>query len=137
MGARRVVRAPSRGLYLMSFKRMGLGAVLLAIIVGLPGEALALPKNWGLNFQPAASPVMAQIEAFHILLLYITAAVCVFVLALLLWIMVRYNARANPTPSKVHHNTTLEVVWTVVPVIILVLIAIPSFRLLYYEAEIP
>jgi cytochrome c oxidase subunit 2 len=121
----------------MSFKRNGLAAAILALIAGWPGAALALPKDWGINFQPAASPVMERIESFHLLLLYIIVAISLFVLGLLLWIMVRYNKRANPTPSKVHHNTVLEVVWTVVPVFILVLIAIPSFRLLYFEADIP
>jgi cytochrome c oxidase subunit II len=95
------------------------------------------PKPWQLDFQPAASPVMANIESFHTLLLYLITAISLFVLALLLWIMLRYNRRANPTPSKTEHNTLLEVIWTVVPVIILVVIAIPSFKLLYYEADIP
>jgi cytochrome c oxidase subunit 2 len=80
---------------------------------------------------------MEQIEDFHTLLLYIITAICLFVLALIVWIAVRYNQRANPMPSKVHHNTLLEVVWTVIPVVILVIIAIPSFKLLYFEAEIP
>jgi cytochrome c oxidase subunit 2 len=121
----------------MSLKRTGLVAASLATIAGWPNAAFAMPHNWGIDFQPAASPVMQQIEDFHRLLLVVIVAVSVFVLALLLWIMVRYNQRANPTPSKVHHNTVLEVAWTVVPVIILVLIAIPSFRLLYFEADIP
>jgi len=115
-----------------------------AIAAGLAGasimwsaSACALPLNWGINFQPAASPVMENIEDFHRLLLYIIVAISLVVLVLLLWVMVRYNQRANPTPSKVHHNTFLEVMWTGIPVIILVLIAIPSFRLLYFEASIP
>ena len=121
----------------MSLKRIGLAAAFLATIAGWPGAALGMPVNWRLNFQPAASPVMEKIEDFHNLLLIIIVVISAFVLALLLWITVRYNQRANPTPSKVHHNTVLEVVWTVVPVIILVLIAIPSFRLLYFESDIP
>ena len=118
-------------------RRSGVVALLLPTFSLWSTTALAIPENWRLGFQPAASPVMERIEDFHRLVLYIVVAICVFVLALLLWIFVRYNARANPTPSKVHHNTVLEVLWTVVPVIILVLIAIPSFRLLYYEADIP
>src|SRR5215470_13507723 len=121
----------------MSFKRTGLAAAILAMFASWSGTALAVPKNWNLSFQPAASPVMEKIEDFHTLLLYITVAICLFVLALLVWIMLRYNQHANPTPSNVHHNSVLEVVWTVVPVVILVLIAIPSFRLLYFEADIP
>jgi cytochrome c oxidase subunit 2 len=95
------------------------------------------PKPWQIDFQPAASPVMENIEDFHRLLVWIITAISLFVLALLVWIMIRYNRRSNPTPSKTEHNTLLEVVWTVVPVIILVIIAIPSFKLLYYEADIP
>ena len=93
----------------MSPKRMGLGAMLLAFVVGLSSNAYAMPKDWGIDFQEAASPVMAQIEDFHRLLLYIIVLISLFVLVLMLWTFVRYNARANPTPSKVHHNTILEV----------------------------
>ena len=99
--------------------------------------ALALPKPWGMNFQPAVTPVMERIESFHTQLLWIITAICIFVLFLLVWVVIRFNQRANPTPSKSHHNTILEIVWTVVPVIILVFIAVPSFRLLYFEAGIP
>ncbi len=113
----------------------GLG--LLATLALWTTSALALPTDWGTNFQPAASPVMENIEDFHRLLLYIITAISLFVLALLVWIVIRYNQRANPVPSKTHHNTLLEVVWTLIPVIILVVIAIPSFRLLYFEAVIP
>jgi cytochrome c oxidase subunit 2 len=114
-------------------------AIPLALFAAAPAVAAKTgqPEPWQLNFQPAASPVMANIESFHTLLLYIITAISLFVLGLLLWIMARYNFRANPTPSKTEHNTLLEVLWTVVPVIILVIIAIPSFKLLYYEADIP
>jgi cytochrome c oxidase subunit 2 len=121
----------------MSLRKFGIGMGAVALAVSWAGAASALPKDWGLTFQPAASPVMERIEDFHTLLLYIITAICVFVLALIVWIAVRYNQRANPMPSKVHHNTLLEVVWTVIPVIILVIIAIPSFKLLYFEAEVP
>jgi cytochrome c oxidase subunit 2 len=95
------------------------------------------PKPWQIDFQPAASPVMENIEDFHRLLVWLITAISLFVLALIVWIAIRYNRRANPEPSRTEHNTLLEVIWTVVPVIILVIIAIPSFKLLYYEAEIP
>ena len=87
-----------------------------------------MPTNYQTGFQPAASPVMEQIEDFHRLLFWIIVAVCLFVLALLVWIVVKYRAGANAVPSKVHHNTLLEVAWTLIPVIILVFIAMPSFR---------
>jgi cytochrome c oxidase subunit 2 len=80
---------------------------------------------------------MDQIENFHTELLYIITAVCLFVLALLVYIVIKFRAGANPNPSKVHHNTLLEVAWTIIPVIILVVIAVPSFRLLYFESAIP
>lgn len=102
-----------------------------------PGGWVGRPRPWEMTMQRAATPVMVSIEDFHRLLLYIITAVCLFVLGLLLWVMIRYNARTNPVPSKTSHNTLLEVVWTAVPVLILVLIAIPSFRLLYYEMDIP
>jgi hypothetical protein len=80
---------------------------------------------------------MANIIGLHNFVLYIITVICLFVLGLLVWIMLRFNAKANPTPSATTHNTTLEVLWTVLPVLILVTIAVPSFRLLYYEDVIP
>ena len=118
-------------------KKFKLGACVLAGLLASVTGALALPYNWQTGFQPAASPVMQQIETFHTFVLYIITLVTLFVLALLIWIIIRYNQRANPVPSKVSHNTILEVVWTILPVVILVVIAIPSFKLLYYEADIP
>lgn len=99
--------------------------------------ASALPVDWQTGFQPAVTPVMEDIEEFHKELLVIITLVTLLVLALLVWVIVRYNHRRNPVPSKTAHNTLLEVAWTLVPVIILVVIAIPSFRLLYFEATIP
>ena len=122
----------------MSIRKTGIGAGLAAAVLSWAGaRARRCRTTTRLGLQPAASPVMEQIESFHQLLLYIIVAICLFVLALLVWIIVRYNRRANPTPSKTHHNTLLEVAWTIIPVIILVVIAIPSFKLLYYEADIP
>jgi cytochrome c oxidase subunit 2 len=118
-------------------RKIGLGAGMLAGFLASAGTALAAPQPWQMDFQPAATPVMQNIEDFHRFVLYIITAVSLFVLALILWIVVRYNARSNPVPSKVSHNTLLEVAWTVIPVVILVVIAIPSFKLLYFEADIP
>jgi cytochrome c oxidase subunit II len=121
----------------MSFRKAGIGLGVAASVLFWANAVLALPYNYELGMQPAASPVMERIETFHQLLVWIIVAICLFVLLLLLIILIRYNAKANPVPSKTHHNTLLEVMWTVVPVIILVIIAVPSFKLLYYEAEIP
>ncbi len=121
------------------------GARLTALVLGgmaamvtMTGAAQAAkPEPWQLDLQPAASPVMEQIESFHDELLVIITLVSLFVLALLVWVMVRYNHRANPVPSKTSHNALLEFAWTFIPVVILVIIAIPSFKLLYYEMELP
>ena len=124
----------------MFLRKSGAMAKTAAATVALMGllalPALAAPVDWGKGFQEAASPVMEQIEDFHRLLLWIIVATCLFVLGLLIWIVVRYRAAANPVPSKVHHNTLLEVAWTLIPVIILVFIAVPSFRLLYFQHAI-
>ena len=121
----------------MFLRKFGVGAAASALMALSVLPAVAVPTNYQMGFQAAASPVMEQIEDFHRLLLWIIVAVCLFVLALLVWIMVKYRAGANPVPSKVHHNTLLEVAWTLIPVIILVFIAVPSFRLLYFEAALP
>ena len=121
----------------MFLRKSGIGAAVAALLASSSLPAAALPVDYETGFQAAASPVMEQIEDFHRLLFYIIVAVCLFVLALLAWIVIKYRAGANAVPSKVHHNTLLEVAWTLIPVIILVFIAVPSFRLLYFEAVIP
>ncbi len=113
----------------------GLAATLS--IIGASAAAAAQPEPWGLNLQEPASPIMEQMVDFHNLLLVIITAISVFVAGLLVWAIIRYNRRANPEPAKFHHNTTLEVLWTVVPILILVIIAIPSFRLLYAQHSYP
>ena len=120
-----------------SWRNTKIAATAVALWASAATCAFALPKNYELGLQAANSPVMEQIENFHTELLYIITAVCLFVLALLVYIVIKFRAGANPTPSKVHHNTLLEVAWTIIPVIILVVIAVPSFRLLYFESAIP
>jgi cytochrome c oxidase subunit 2 len=99
--------------------------------------ASGYPEPWQLGMQQGATPVMDDIVWFHDFLLWVTAAITLFVLTLLLIIIVRFNARANPVPSRTTHNTVIEVIWTVVPVLILVTIAVPSFRLLFYQLDVP
>jgi cytochrome c oxidase subunit 2 len=110
-----------------------LAALAAAVTSGILSSGMAFaatgvgqPAPWQMGFQQAATPVMENIEWFHDRLLWLIVAITLFVLALLLIIMVRFNARANPTPSRTTHNTLLEVAWTRVPVIILVTIAVPS-----------
>lgn len=95
------------------------------------------PHPWQLGLQEGATPVMDDIIWFHDFLLWITAAITLFVLALLLIVIVKFNARANAVPSRTTHNTAIELIWTVVPVLILVTIAVPSFRLLFYQLDVP
>lgn len=115
----------------------GLLAMAAMLVAFAPGMALAdtvygQPAPWKLNFQAAASPVMHDIHRFHDLLLWVITLITIFVLALLVYVMVRFRASANPVPSKTSHHTLVEVVWTVVPILILVVIAVPSFKLLYF-----
>ncbi|GAB4134927.1 MAG: cytochrome c oxidase subunit II [Rhodothalassiaceae bacterium] len=122
-------------------KRIGLAALSL-LATGMAGLVQAQtmtggPVDRGIGLQPAATPIMEQVTDFHNLLLAIITVITVFVAVLLFWVIVRYNRRVNPVPSKTSHNTLIEVVWTAVPIMILVLIAIPSFKLLYAQDVIP
>ncbi|HEX4040157.1 MAG TPA: cytochrome c oxidase subunit II [Xanthobacteraceae bacterium] len=122
------------------FSRLTGIAVVAGALLASAGAAFAglgHPSPWEMDLQGAASPVMEQISEFHFFLLWVIGAISVFVLALLLIIIVRFNARANPTPSRTTHNTALEIAWTIVPVIILAAIAVPSFRLLFVELDVP
>jgi cytochrome c oxidase subunit 2 len=116
--------------------KRALTALLIALAAAAPSFA-ARPVDREIGFQPPATPIMREITDFHNGLLILIVAIAALVLLLLLWVMVRYNARANPTPQKFSHNTLVEVVWTGVPVIILVVIAVPSFKLLYNQDIIP
>ncbi|MBK8176229.1 MAG: cytochrome c oxidase subunit II [Rhodospirillales bacterium] len=100
-------------------------------------DVLGEAKPWQINFQNAFSPVMERVHEFHNLLLVIITAIVLLVLAILGYVIFRFNARSNPVPSQTAHNTLLEFVWTVVPVIILAVIAVPSITNLYYSAQTP
>jgi cytochrome c oxidase subunit II len=112
-------------------------AACAALIHGLPSAAVAGPRPWQLGLQDAVSPGAEAVHAFHDFLLWIITIITLFVLGLLVYVMVRFNERANPVPTKTTHNSLLEVAWTVIPVIILVVIAIPSFRILKEQLVIP
>jgi cytochrome c oxidase subunit 2 len=125
---------------MLVLKRLAALAATMTPGLLIGGAALAgsgQPSPWQMGFQQAATPVMENIIWFHDFLLYLIIAITIFVLALLVIVVVRFNARANPTPSRTTHNTLLEVMWTLVPVIILVAIAVPSFKLLFLELTIP
>jgi cytochrome c oxidase subunit II len=122
------------------FSRLAATAVTAVALVSGASVALAgmgQPSPWQMGLQDSATPIMKDIAWFHDVLLWIIAGISAFVLALLLIIIVRFNARANPTPTRTTHNTTLEVLWTIVPVIILACIAVPSFRLLFVQLDVP
>ncbi len=120
-------------------KRMGALVAFAAAFVAnsATGQEIAKATDGQMGFMAPATPVMEQIEKFHNELLFIIIPICLFVAGLLLWVMLRYNRRANPQPSKTTHNTILEIVWTAVPIAILVMIAVPSFKLLYLEDTTP
>jgi cytochrome c oxidase subunit 2 len=123
---------------MLVLKRLTLLAAAILALGGTGGIALAgQPSPWQLGFQQSATPNMDHIDWFHDFLLVIITLITAFVLALLVMVMVWFNARSNPVPSKTTHNTLLEVAWTVVPVVILVMIAVPSFRLLFYQQNTP
>ena len=110
----------------------GLGGAL-----GAAGSAVAQqPADWEVDFQTALSPSMERIVDFNLMVTIIIVIITAFVFGLMAWIVIRYNKKRNPTPSTTSHNTMLEVAWTVVPVIILLIIAVPSFRLLYFTDRV-
>ncbi|MGE0223446.1 MAG: cytochrome c oxidase subunit II [Acetobacteraceae bacterium] len=112
--------------------------LMMPLMSPLGGSAMAqAPRPWEMGMQPAFSPIKERIIDLHNLVLVIITLITIFVGILLVWVMVRYNAKKNPVPSQTSHNTVLEIAWTVVPVLILVIIAIPSFRLIYYQDRTP
>jgi cytochrome c oxidase subunit 2 len=125
----------------MSSGQMGrrlLGLTVAGMTLAAGGAAFGQqPKPWEYTLQEAATPVMENITSFHNLLLVIITVITLFVLALLVIVVVKFNAKANPVPSRTTHNTLIEVAWTLIPVLILVAIAVPSFRLLFQQLDIP
>jgi len=125
----------------MSSGQMGrrlLGLMVAGMTLAASGAAFGdQPRPWEITLQDAATPVMENIISFHNLLLVIITIITLFVLALLVVVVVKFNAKANPVPSRTTHNTLIEVAWTLIPVLILVAIAVPSFRLLFQQLDLP
>jgi cytochrome c oxidase subunit 2 len=121
-------------------KLIGIFSLVAALAAGA-GVAFAAtaghPEPWQMHLQGAVTPVMADIVWFHDFLLWLIAAITLFVLGLLVYVCIRFNAKSNPVPSRTTHNTLIEVLWTVIPVLILVSIAVPSFRLLFLQLDVP
>jgi len=116
---------------------LALVAIIGLSLGGVASAEMGQPTNWQLGLQGAATPVAESIHWFHTFLLYIITAIVIFVLILLIIVMTKFSRKANPNPSRTTHNTVLEVIWTVVPVLILVAIAVPSFRLLFLQLDTP
>lgn len=117
-----------------------LGLAVAGLTLAAGGVAFAelgQPEPWEWHLQGSASPVMDNIVWFHNFLFVLITLITLFVLALLVIVVVKFNARANPVPSRTTHNTLIEVAWTLVPVLILVGISVPSFRLLFLELDVP
>lgn len=112
------------------------GLAAVASLGSGPAQA-AQPVDWQMGLQPAATEIMAQIRGFEIYTLWFIVPITLFVLALLVYVMVKFRAGANPTPSRTSHNTAIEVVWTLGPVVLLLAIAIPSFNLLTAQYSPP
>lgn len=119
--------------YLAKLGARATGAVGL---LGAGPAAAQAPTPWEVDFQTALSPSMERIVDFNFMVTIIIVVITAFVFGLMAWIVIRYNAKRNPVPTRTTHNTLLEVAWTIVPVIILLVIAVPSFRLLYFTDSV-
>ena len=119
-------------------KHLSLIFIALFTFLSNAGSTETLPKDWQLGFSEPATELMSDVIAFHsYILMPIITGISLLVLALLLYIVYRYNSNRNQTASMTTHNTLIEVLWTVIPVILLIIIAIPSFRILYTAETIP
>jgi len=121
-------------------RALGMGLAAAALMVANAPAALAAygrAENYQLGFQDSATALFSDVQWFHNIVLWLMIAVTLFVMGLLIYVMVRFNEKANPKPQHFHHNTTLEVLWTLIPILILVGISVPSFRLLYGQYTFP
>jgi cytochrome c oxidase subunit 2 len=124
----------------MSRVLMGMGVAAATFVMGgvaMAAEIMGQPQEWEYKLQKAATPIMENIIWFHNFLLWLITAIVLFVLVLIVVVIFKFNAKANPVPSKTTHHTLIEVIWTIVPVLILVGISVPSFRLLFSELDVP
>ena len=119
------------------FLGLAFGGAALAASGTVSAEELGQPHPWAYGLQAGVTPVMDSVAQFHSGLLVVITLITLFVTGLLVVAMLKFNARSNPVPSKTTHNTMIEVAWTIIPVLILVGIAVPSFRLLFEQLDIP
>jgi cytochrome c oxidase subunit II len=121
----------------MSRPMLALSGVFAALALAAAPAMAEQPYDWEIGLQPAASPAREAMDSLNNELLIIITLITIFVMGLLLYVIIRFRASRHPTPSQTTHNTVLELMWTTIPIIILVIIAIPSFKLLYYVASTP
>jgi cytochrome c oxidase subunit 2 len=115
---------------------MAVTAVMMVLASVGMAWATGQPEPWQLGLQAPATDIKERIEGFHDLLMWIITLITIFVTILMVYVVFKFNRKANPEPSKTTHNTLLEIIWTGVPILILVLIAVPSFKLLYFQSEV-
>lgn len=120
-------------MHLFQRRSPAVASCFVALVLAAHRACAQAPRPWQLDLQRAFSPVQHEIRALNLFVLVIITVISIFVGILLAWVLYRFNARRHPAPSRISHNTPLEVAWTIVPILILVAIAIPSFRLLYFE----
>ena len=131
----KVLKAKCRALGMGRFFA-GLAAVAMGLVLTVPALAESMvgaPAPWGMGLQPSGGVIKERIASLNSLVFFIIVAITIFVLVLLAYCVWRFSADRNPVPSTTSHHTGLEIAWTVIPVLILVIIAIPSFRLLYFQ----
>jgi cytochrome c oxidase subunit II len=122
----------------MGRRLLGLAVAGVALVAGGTAFAeLGQPAPWEFKLQESATPVMDDIIWFHNVLLITITVITLFVLALLIAVVIKFNAKSNPVPSRTTHNTLIEVFWTLGPVLVLVALAVPSFKLLFKELDVP
>ena len=125
-----------RGLGLLGFLAAAIGGIGSVVALAGPASAqqkvIGVPHDWQMGLAQSYTPVMERAASLHNLLLVIITLISLFVLGLLIYVMWRFHASRNPVATTVTHNTALEIAWTIIPILILVVIAIPSFRLLYF-----
>ncbi|MEE2998274.1 MAG: cytochrome c oxidase subunit II [Pseudomonadota bacterium] len=111
-------------------------AAVFASVFGVQIAMASEPKNWQLGFQEAVTPTMEKIDGFHDFVTIISIVIALFVMVLLLIVIFRFNEKSNPTPTTTTHNLPVEIAWTVIPILILVVMAIPSFKLMYFADRV-
>jgi cytochrome c oxidase subunit 2 len=111
-------------------------AAVFASVFGVQNAVAAEPKKWQLGFQEAVTPTMEKIDSFHDFVTILSIIIALFVMVLLLIVIFRFNEKSNPTPTTTTHNLPLEIAWTVIPILILVAMAVPSLKLMYFADRV-